>query len=136
MKKFLFLMLLILIGIQFIPVEQVNPPVQQEMEMPANVRDVIQRACYDCHSNKTEWKWYYKVAPISFLISYDVNEGREHLNFTEWNDYSPRTYKIKDEIWQEVLNERMPPYLYRVINPKGKLSEDDKKILREWANLR
>ncbi len=44
MKKFLFLMLLILIGIQFIPVEQVNPPVQQEMEMPANVRDVIQRA--------------------------------------------------------------------------------------------
>ncbi len=133
MKKFFAFLVLVLIGIQFIPVEQTNPPVKSEMPMPKNVKEIIQRSCYDCHSNLTEWKWYSKVAPISFLISYDVKEGREHLNFTEWDYYSMKEDKIKEEIWEEVLKERMPPWSYRVANPKGKLSDEDKRILREWA---
>ncbi|MCS7054482.1 MAG: heme-binding domain-containing protein [Ignavibacterium sp.] len=133
MKKLLIIIAVILIGIQFIPVERTNPPVKNEMPMPSKVKEVISRACYDCHSNNTEWKWYSKVAPMSFLISYDVKEGREHLNFTEWNYYSMEENEIKQEIWEEVLKERMPPWSYRVVNPKGKLSEEDKRILREWA---
>lgn len=133
MKKFFAFLVLVLIGIQFIPVEQTNPPVKSEMPMPKNVKEIIQRSCYDCHSNLTEWKWYSKVAPISFLISYDVKEGREHLNFTEWDYYSMKEDKIKEEIWEEVLKERMPPWSYRVANPKGKLSDEDKRVLREWA---
>jgi hypothetical protein len=133
MKKFLLFLLIVLIGIQFIPVERSNPPIKQEMPMPNNVKEVLVRACYDCHSNTTEWKWYSKVAPMSFLISYDVKEGREHLNFTEWDYYSMKEDKIKEEIWEEVLKERMPPWSYRVVNPKGKLSDEDKRIIREWA---
>lgn len=133
MKKLLIVLAVILIGIQFIPVERTNPPVKSEMPMPANVKEVIQRACYDCHSNNTEWRWYSKVAPMSFLISYDVKEGREHLNFTEWNYYSGNEKEVKEEIWEEVLKEKMPPWSYRVVNPKGKLSDEDKRIIREWA---
>ncbi|MCX7610908.1 MAG: heme-binding domain-containing protein [Ignavibacterium sp.] len=133
MKKLLIIIAVILIGIQFIPVERTNPPVKNEMPMPSKVKEVISRACYDCHSNNTEWKWYSKVAPMSFLISYDVKEGREHLNFTEWDYYSMNEEKVKQEIWEEVLKERMPPWSYRVVNPKGKLSEEDKRTLREWA---
>lgn len=133
MKKFLLFLLIVLIVIQFIPVERSNSPIKQEMPMPNNVKEVLVRACYDCHSNTTEWKWYSKVAPMSFLISYDVKEGREHLNFTEWDYYSMKEDKIKEEIWEEVLKERMPPWSYRVFNPKGKLSDEDKRIIREWA---
>lgn len=133
MKKFLFFLLIVLIGIQFIPVEQNNPPVKQEMPMPVNVKEILSRSCFDCHSNLTEWQWYSKVAPMSFLITNHVKEGREHLNFTEWDYYSTNYDKVKKEIWEEVLNEKMPPWSYRVINPKGKLSDEDKRIIREWA---
>lgn len=133
MRKIIILLAIILIGIQFIPVEQTNPPITQEMQMPNQVKDIISRACYDCHSNQTEWKWYSKIAPISFLISYDVKEGREHLNFSQWDYYSMDEKRIKREIWSEILNEKMPPWIYRVGNPKGKLSDDDKKIIRQWA---
>ncbi len=133
MKKVLFFLVIALIGIQFIPVERTNPPVKQEMPIPNEVREVLVRACYDCHSNLTEWKWYSKVAPISFLITHYVNEGREHLNFTEWNDYTSDYDKVRKEIWEEVSKERMPPYSYRVMNPKGKLSDEDKRKLRNWA---
>jgi hypothetical protein len=136
MKKILLFIVIVLIGIQFIPVERTNPPVKSEMPMPSNVKEVISRACYDCHSNNTEWKWYSKVAPVSFLISYDVREGRKHLNFTEWNNYASNEEKTKEEIWEEVLNEKMPPWSYRVVNPKGKLSQEDKRIIREWATSR
>lgn len=133
MRKLFIILILILIGIQFISVEQNNPPVKSEMSMPSQVKNVFQKACYDCHSNLTEWKWYSKIAPISFLISYDVKEGREHLNFSEWDEYSMDEKKIKKEIWSEVLNEKMPPWFYRIGNPKGKLSDEDKKIIRQWA---
>ncbi len=133
MKKFIIFLLIVLAGIQFIPVERSNPPIKQEMPMPNNLKEVLVRACYDCHSNSTEWKWYSKVAPVSFLISYDVKEGREHLNFTEWDYHSMKEDKIKEEIWEEVLKERMPPWSYRIFNPKGKLSDEDKRIIREWS---
>lgn len=133
MKKFFLFLLVVLIGIQFIPVEKDNPPIKQEMPMPKEVKEVLSRACYDCHSNLTEWPWYSKIAPISFLISIGVKEGREHLNFTEWDYYSFDDNKVKKEIWEEVLKERMPPWNYRIINPKGKLSDQDKRIIREWS---
>ncbi len=136
MKKFFWFLIVVLIGIQFISVEQSNPPVKEEMPMPPEVKNILTRACYDCHSNLTEWKWYSKIAPISFLISHDVKEGRAHLNFTEWDYYSMNEDKVRREIWEEVLNERMPPWSYRVINPKGKLTDEDKAIIRNWSLTR
>ena len=78
----------------------------------------------DCHSNLTEWPWYTNVAPMSWLVQRDVDEGRRILNFTEW-DRPQRT----DEIGEVVLGGEMPPFQYTLIHPGAKLSDAERQEL-------
>ncbi len=71
-------------AIQLVPVKRSNPPVEFEVEAPADVHAILERACYDCHSNRTRWPWYSSVAPVSWLVARDVRRGRKELNFTDW----------------------------------------------------
>ncbi|MCI0528769.1 MAG: heme-binding domain-containing protein [Nitrospira sp.] len=71
--------------IQFVPVDQTNPPVVREPTWDSpQTRGLVERACFDCHSNETVWPWYSRIAPMSWMITRDVYEGREELNFSEW----------------------------------------------------
>lgn len=88
-RKLVFIIVLLIAAIQFVPVSRSNPPVETEIAVPDNVKSVLKRACYDCHSNEVKWPWYSYVAPVSWLVAYDVKEGREELNFSTWNRYSP-----------------------------------------------
>jgi hypothetical protein len=132
MKKVLIVLVIIIVGIQFIPVEQTNPPITSEISAPENVKTILKKACYDCHSNETNWAWYTKVAPASFLAAKDVNDGRKHLNFSEWN--IDKENKYKEEIWEEIREEQMPPWQYKIMHSESKLSQDEKNIIRNWAN--
>jgi len=76
--------LVLLLAIQVIPVERENPPVKVEIPAPNEVRDVLQRSCYDCHSNTTVWPWYSYVAPISWFVIGHVRDAHEDLKLTEW----------------------------------------------------
>lgn len=134
MKKILIVLVLIFVGIQFIPVERTNPLVTQEVNAPEQVKSILKKACYDCHSNETNWLWYTKVAPASFLIASDVKEGREHLNFSEWDRVKGKESKVKEEIWEEIRDEKMPPWQYRIMHSEAKLSDEEKNILRNWAS--
>lgn len=133
MKKFIVFIVVLLIGIQFIPVERTNPPVPSEINAPANIKEIFKKACYDCHSNETNWAWYTKVAPASFLAVKDVEDGRKELNFSEWGNYTNKTKKIMDEIWEEVREEQMPPWQYRILHSESKLSQEEKDAIRTWA---
>jgi len=131
MKKFLIALVVLFVGIQFIPVERTNPPVTSEVNAPADVKAILKKACYDCHSNETNWAWYTKVAPSSFLAVKDVNDGRKHLNFSEWN--VNKESKYKEEIWDEIREEQMPPWQYKIIHSEAKLTPEEKNLLRNWA---
>ena len=86
-KKMTMLVGLLFLGIQVAPYgrNHANPPVRQEPEWNGQSRQLAKRACFDCHSNETKWPWYASVAPFSWLIQNHVNEGREKLNFSEWD---------------------------------------------------
>jgi hypothetical protein len=131
MKKFIAFLVVVIIGIQFIPVERTNPPVQSEIDAPAEIKAIFKKACYDCHSNETNWAWYTKVAPSSFLAVKDVNDGRKHLNFSEWN--FNKESKYKEEIWDEIREEQMPPWQYKIFHSEAKLTQEEKNLLRNWA---
>ncbi|HMA79693.1 MAG TPA: heme-binding domain-containing protein, partial [Candidatus Binatia bacterium] len=75
---------LILIGLQFVPVDRANPPEHDQLAVPAEVQAILRRACYDCHSNETNWPWYSQIAPASLLLANDVKEGRREVNFSTW----------------------------------------------------
>ena len=124
----------VFVGIQFIPVEITNPPVTGNIDAPPEVHGILQRACYDCHSNETKWPWYSKIAPVSLLIASDVNEGREYLNFSIWKDLSVEGQQIlRKEIGEKVLKGEMPLPQYKLAHSEAKLTDADKQIIKKWA---
>jgi hypothetical protein len=122
------------LGIQLVPVEHTNPPVETEMPAPSAVRAVLKRACYDCHSNQTVWPWYSRIAPVSWLVSHDVSEGRGEMNLSTWNRTPPvRQARAPRRIWNQVQKRKMPLWYYLPLHPVARLTAEDEATLREWA---
>jgi len=127
----------LLVVAQLVRPEHTNPPATVEVDAPEDVRVVLRRACYDCHSNATVWPWYSHVAPISWLVAHDVDEGRGDLNFSTWDAYSAakRAKKMK-EIVETVEEGEMPLWFYVALHPDARLSADDRARLTAWARMR
>src|SRR5271165_3967577 len=98
------------------------------MDSP-ETKALIRRACFDCHSNETTWPWYSNVAPVSWLTQRDVNGGRSHLNFTEWD----KPQRHAKDIANIVKSGDMPPWFYLPMHPNAKLSDAEKQALIEGA---
>ena len=133
-KKALFVGILLVLGIQLIPVPRANPEVVAPITVPDDVRMVLENSCYDCHSNLTEWPWYSRVAPVSWLVYKDVKKGRDELNFSEWGEYSDRRRDHKlEEVEEKVSEGEMPLKVYLPLHPEARLSDADRQTLIEWS---
>lgn len=133
-KKILIAAVALLVVIQFIPAGRTNPPVTADFDGPADVAAVLRTSCYDCHSNETIWPWYSRVAPVSFFIGHHVEEGREHLNFSQWGDLAPgnRTHAVS-EIQEVIAKGEMPLAGYVKMHAEAKLAPDELRSINEWA---
>jgi len=133
-KKVLLAVGAIFLILQLIPVEKTNPPVTGKIVTDAAVEGILKKSCYDCHSNETQWPWYASIAPVSFLVAHDVEEGREHLNFSRWQSYSPEKQRnLISEMLEEVEKGEMPLYIYTLMHGDAEISETDLKILKKWV---
>lgn len=127
-------LIVVFVGIQLVPVERTNPPVETEVSAPEDVHAVLQRACYDCHSNETQWPWYSRLAPASWLLARDVTKARGELNFSAWNRLGTEEQaEAPHEVWEEVAEGEMPPWFYLPLHPEARLSEQDRAVLRGWS---
>ena len=141
LKLFASIVLFIFVVIQFFGPERTNPKVepsrsvQSLTQIPPEVLATLKRACYDCHSNETAWPWYSYIAPVSWLVIKDVNEGRRHINFSEWAQYSPKKVtRALDETCEEVQERRMPLSIYLLMHADAKLSETEIETICAWTN--
>ena len=119
------ILLVLFVAIQLVPYgrDHSNPPVIAEPKWNSQeTRDLTKRACFDCHSNETTWPWYSHVAPVSWLVQNDVQGGRRHLNFSEWN-LVQRHAKDSEE---QVSKGDMPPWFFLPMHPEAKLNPDEK----------
>ncbi len=124
----------VLAAIQLVPIDRSNPAVESEPPAPADVRAILERSCYDCHSNETRWPWYSYLAPLSWLVRYDVTHAREHMNFSTWDHYSPSKKRDHlEEIWEQVEKGEMPLWFYLPLHPQARLSQRDKDLLYAWT---
>ena len=106
--------------------DHANPPVTREVRWDsARTRELAVGACYDCHSNLTVWPWYSNVAPVSWLVYRDVQEGREKLNFSEWDRPQGET----DEVVEAVRDGSMPPLQYKPLHAGARLSDAERAEL-------
>jgi len=120
---------------QLVPVARTNPTVEQPVDAPPEVRTLLERSCYDCHSFATRWPWYAWVAPVSWLVAHDVSEGREHLNFSTWNRYDAEERADNLEDIAEMLEEgEMPPWFYLPLHPDARFSDAELATLRAWTD--
>jgi len=123
----------VLVVIQFKPVTRDNPAVRNEISASPEVMAIITRACYDCHSNETEWPWYSHVAPISWFVAGHVAEGREHLNFSEWPAFDmDEQVHLFEEMEKEVEDKEMPLKSYLILHSDARLTPDDRQTLLRW----
>ncbi|MCC6177587.1 MAG: heme-binding domain-containing protein [Chloroflexi bacterium] len=119
-----------LVAIQFIPYgrDHSNPPVVAEPAWASpQTRELAVKACYDCHSNQVTYPWYTNIAPVSWLVQHDVEEGRRELNFSEWN----RPQRESRNMAREVERGEMPVPIYLLIHPEARLSTDENAALVE-----
>ena len=127
--RLLVFVVIVLLLIQVIPYgrDHTNPPTGQEPKWssPA-VRQLTQEGCFDCHSNLTEWPWYTNVAPVSWLTTRDVNDGRDALNFSEWQ--RPQDANLA-EVIDAIRSNDMPPAQYRLIHEDARLSDNERQQL-------
>ncbi len=118
-----------LLLIQAVPYgrDHANPPVVAEPSWDsAQTRALAARACFDCHSNETVWPWYSNVAPVSWLVQRDVDEGREELNYSEWN--RPQE---GDESAETVVEGSMPPRSYLLTHTDARLADAELAALAD-----
>ena len=119
---------------QLVPVKRTNPTVGTEVAAPPEIAAILHRACWDCHSNETVWGWHTYVAPISWLVIHDVNEGRGELNFSRWETVdATRLAKLRRKIAEEVGEGDMPLRLYVLAHPSARLSDADRAAVVAWG---
>ena len=119
----------LLVVFQFVPYgrDHTNPPVTREPAWDTTeTRSLAQRACFDCHSNLTEWPWYSRVAPSSWLVQSDVDSGRAVFNLSEWD--RPQDVDA-EEMAEAIRGGSMPPWFYAIAHPDARLDGSEKDAL-------
>jgi hypothetical protein len=141
LKIITWIILVLLAVIQFIrPKENKDAgmlptDISSMYSVPSKVQAILKAACYDCHSNNTQYPWYARIEPVGWVLSRHIKEGKTNLNFSEFGTYSQRKQKNKLKAVINSINENTMPILsYAKIHPEARLSREEKALLIEWAS--
>jgi hypothetical protein len=123
---------------QFVRPTMKDPPHEALLvgaDVPAEVSEIFERACQDCHSNNTHWPWYAKVTPVSFIVAKDVNGGRRFLNLSEWQKYTRgQQLGYLASMAEATRFQKMPPRVYRTMHADARLDDRERRLIAAWAN--
>lgn len=140
-KKIAIVLLIVLIGMQFYRPEKNKAEgdyvaaFEAETQPSAEVKQILKTACYDCHSANTEYPWYNNIAPVSYWLADHIEDGKRHLNFSDWENYDSKKKDHKlEEVIEEVKEGKMPLNEYTWTHADANLSEDQISALLAWAN--
>jgi hypothetical protein len=132
-------LLVCFVGIQFVPTKlnQSNLIPKTDFLLvnnpPKNIRILLQKSCYDCHSNNTDYPWYNKIKPVAWFLEDHIADGKKELNFSQWNSLSNRRKNSKlKSIINQIKNDEMPLSSYTLIHRNGILSETEKQEIIQY----
>lgn len=140
-RPFLIVLAILFVLIQFFRPVRNNSKANAEKTLkhlfyvPKDVSLILSKACYDCHSNKTNYPWYANVQPVGWYIDQHIFEGKKELNFDEFGYYSTKRQRNKFKaIASQIENNAMPLSSYSFIHLKAKLTQVEKEVIIKWAN--
>jgi len=137
-KRILFILLAITVVAQFFQPDRSVPVVDPANDMlvmtqaPTDIRTLVEGACYDCHSDKTNYPWYAYITPMNFIVQDHINEGRAVLNFSDRDKYAGS--EAAGECGESIVEGEMPPAYYRLMHTHGRLSQQDQQKIVDWFN--
>jgi hypothetical protein len=141
LKRITLVLVAVLLILQFIrPTKNIadgpqTSDISSRLIVPPDVLSMLHASCYDCHSNATRYPWYAEVQPVGWLLNNDIQEGRQHLNFSEFATYPLRRQFIKlQQIGEQVDGEDMPLPKYLIMHADAKLSPEQRERLVAWTN--
>lgn len=106
------------------------------VETPENIKNILVTSCYDCHSDFTNHMWYEKIQPFGWWIHHHIDDGKRHLNFSQFNTYKDKKKAHKlEELSEMVSSGEMPMTSYTLIHGNAKLTAEQQKALIDWANV-
>ena len=139
-KKIAWALLIVIVAMQFYRPEKNQDPGDhlskflEETNPPQEVSGILKSSCYDCHTNQTNYPWYNQVAPVSWWLADHIEEGKEHLNFSAWESYSPKKKDHKlEEVVETVESAEMPLNEYTWTHSEADLSDAERKAVMDWA---
>ena len=140
MKKIGLAVLIALTGIQFIQParnehgQALLTDISKIVSIPGEVQSLLQTACYDCHSNNTNYPWYANIQPMGWLLANHIKNGKAELNFNEFGYYPARRQQSKlKSIASQVKDDEMPLASYTMLHENAKLTKDQKALIVDWA---
>ncbi len=141
-KKILLFLLVVLLVLQaFRPKKDNTGPtglaanINNFVNVPSDVDQLLKTSCYDCHSNKTTYPWYSNIQPFGWWLDDHVDEGKKELNFDDYGNYNlRRKYHKIEEVAEMVEEGEMPLPSYTIIHTDAKLDEEQKKLIIGWTN--
>ena len=140
-KKILMALLIILVIAQFFsPEKNIGDTTDltaflDETKPNDEVKAILKTTCYDCHSSNTVYPWYSKITPVNYWMAEHVEDGKKHLNFSEWENLSTsKKHHALKEILEEIEAKKMPLKSYLLLHQQAKLSATDIETLKNWID--
>jgi hypothetical protein len=138
-KKILIVLALVLVVLQFIrPAQNLSANTTNDIStlypMPSDVKLIVDKACADCHSNKTAYPWYANIQPVAYWLADHVNEGKSEFNYNEFASYriAKQNHKL-EEVIEQIKEGEMPLYSYTLIHRDAQLTDAEKATLINWC---
>lgn len=144
MKKstVLWIFLILIVGIQLIQPAKNQTELATDnesivdLEVPLEVVEILKASCFDCHSNHTNYPWYSRIAPISWVMAHHISEGKEHLNFSEWQHYNAyQKEHLLEELNEAIEDHKMPLKSYLLMHEEAQLGHQEQQYILEWVTL-
>ncbi|MFC6102255.1 heme-binding domain-containing protein [Olivibacter domesticus] len=136
----LIVLLLFVIAVQFIPKAERNDSargakaITKQYDVPEKVQSILQKACFDCHSNRTEYPWYSNIQPFAKFMEGHILRGKDELNFDEFGSYAiKKQYNKLRSLENQLENEAMPLRSYTLIHHNARLSNEEISLLTNWS---
>ena len=143
MKGWKIAAVVMLVGIQWIPTHPNQGNTDEAKDFltiyppPARIGTLLRTACYDCHSNNTDYPWYGRVQPVAMFLESHIEQGKKELNLNEFGDYSPRRQKSKlKSMASQIEDGAMPLTSYTLIHRSADLSDQDRRDIKAWIDTK
>lgn len=106
-----------------------------QVDYDKNIKPIFQRSCFNCHSNQTEYPWYYKLPIAKQIMNHHVTEAKSHIDFSNGYPFKSHETKLNDlkSIKESISDGHMPPWYYLLFNKRHALTKTEIDVIDSWV---